>query len=153
MTIFLKNALILKGNIIYAKSGSELTAVKNGYLVSEAGVITGVFRQLPERYEGAAVRDYGDSLIIPGWSTCTCTRAIYHPQHGDGPGTDSVAESVRLPKKKYADTGMPLRLTALLSALKPALPRAFFCLAARTDDGNPDGYGAIRSGNVWARSI
>ena len=64
--IFLKNTLILKGNIIYAASGSELTAVENGYLVSEAGVVAGVFPQLPGRYAGAEVRDYGDSLIIPG---------------------------------------------------------------------------------------
>ena len=62
----MNNTLILKGNIIYAKSGSELTEVENGYLVSEAGVIAGVFPQLPERYAGAQVRDYGDSLIIPG---------------------------------------------------------------------------------------
>jgi guanine deaminase len=106
VTIFLKNALILKGNIIYAKSGSELTAVKNGYLVSEAGVITGVFRQLPERYEGAAVRDYGDSLIIPG----LVDLHLHAPQYAiRGMGMDLelipwLNQYAFAEEKKYADT-------------------------------------------------
>jgi guanine deaminase len=61
-----KKTLILKGNIIYAESDRELKTLENGYIVSEAGVITGVFPQLPQRYAGVKVRDYGDSLIIPG---------------------------------------------------------------------------------------
>ncbi len=58
--------LILKGNIIYTETPEKLTALENGYLVSEDGVVTGVFAQLPERYANADVTDYGDSLIIPG---------------------------------------------------------------------------------------
>ena len=61
----MKNALILRQYYI-REIGQRADGGENGYLVSEAGVITGVFRQLPERYESAAVRDYGDSLIIPG---------------------------------------------------------------------------------------
>ena len=58
--------LILKGNIIYTETPQELTALENGYLVSEGGMVTGVYAQLPERYANAGVTDYGDNLIIPG---------------------------------------------------------------------------------------
>lgn len=58
--------LILKGNIIYTQTQHELTAVENGYIVSENGIVTGVFTQLPERYQNAAVTDCGSSLILPG---------------------------------------------------------------------------------------
>ena len=58
--------LILKGNIIYTETPEKLTTLENGYLVSEDGVVTGVFAQLPERYANANITDYGDRLIIPG---------------------------------------------------------------------------------------
>lgn len=61
-----KNTLILKGNIIFSESIRELTTLVNGYIVSEGGIVTGVFPQLPERYQSAEVTDYGSSLIIPG---------------------------------------------------------------------------------------
>ena len=62
----MKKTLILKGNIIYAESARALTTVENGYIVSEDGILAGVFPQLPERYQGAEVTDFGSSLIIPG---------------------------------------------------------------------------------------
>ncbi len=58
--------LILKGHIIFTKTPQELTVLENGCLVSEGGVVTGVYTQLPERYAAEQVTDYGDSLIIPG---------------------------------------------------------------------------------------
>ncbi len=58
--------LILKGNIIYTQTPDALTMLENGYIVSEGGVVTGVYAQLPERYAGAHITDYGDKLIIPG---------------------------------------------------------------------------------------
>ena len=58
--------LILKGNIIFAESNRALSTQENGYIVSENGIVTGVFAQLPERYQNAKVVDYGSSLIIPG---------------------------------------------------------------------------------------
>lgn len=61
-----KETLILKGNIIYAQTPDELTTLQSGYIVSEDGVVTGVFAQLPEQYDSAVVTDYGDCLIIPG---------------------------------------------------------------------------------------
>ncbi len=58
--------LILKGNIIYTETQRELTALENGYIVSEDGIVTGVFSDLPERYRNAEVTDCGGSLILPG---------------------------------------------------------------------------------------
>ncbi len=60
------NLLILKGNIIYTQTQQELASVENGYIVSENGIVTGVFSQLPEQYRNAAVTDCGGKVIIPG---------------------------------------------------------------------------------------
>ena len=62
----MNKTLILKGNIIFAESTRKLTALENGYIVSEDGIVTGVFPQLPERYQNDEVTDFGSSLIIPG---------------------------------------------------------------------------------------
>lgn len=57
---------VVKGNIIYSKDSNELTIIENGYLVCENGVSKGVYRTLPSEYKDVHLRDYGDSLIIPG---------------------------------------------------------------------------------------
>ena len=62
----MNKTLILKGNIIFAESSRELTTLENGYIVSENGMVTGVFPQLPEQYQNAQVKDFGSNLIIPG---------------------------------------------------------------------------------------
>ena len=61
-----KKILALKGNIIYTETAQALTVVENGYIVSEGGIVSGVFPQLPERFTGIEVRDFGDAVIIPG---------------------------------------------------------------------------------------
>ena len=58
--------IILKGNICFSKTPKHLETVENGYLICEDGVSKGVFRELPEKYAGIPVTDYGDNLIIPG---------------------------------------------------------------------------------------
>ncbi len=62
----LNRILIIKGNVLYTESPRQLTTVENGYIVSEDGVVTGVFAQLPARYQSVEVTDFGSSLIIPG---------------------------------------------------------------------------------------
>ncbi len=61
-------AYILKGHICQSKSMDELQIVPNGYLVCEDGKSLGVFAELPERYAGLEVLDFGDRLIVPGMS-------------------------------------------------------------------------------------
>ena len=65
-TMSTEHLLILKGNIIYTQTQKELTALENGYVVSEEGIVTGVYAHLPERYLNAAVTDCGSSMILPG---------------------------------------------------------------------------------------
>ncbi len=58
--------LALKGNIIYCDEDRCLVSHNNAYLVAENNRIAGVFPVLPPAYAHAAVKDYGDALIIPG---------------------------------------------------------------------------------------
>ena len=39
----MNKVLILKGNILFAESTRQLTTLENGYIVSEDGIVTGVF--------------------------------------------------------------------------------------------------------------
>ena len=59
---------IIKGTIVSAPALGELEITENGYLVSEDGIITGVFPALPERYAGAEVEDCGDALILQSFA-------------------------------------------------------------------------------------
>lgn len=60
------NSWILKGNICYSKSKKELSVTEQGYLVCCQGISQGVFREIPEKFQGLPVTDYGDALIFPG---------------------------------------------------------------------------------------
>ncbi len=57
---------IIKGNIIHTPVFGKLSCHPNSYLVAEDNQIRGIFSELPEPYQGAAVRDYGDALVLPG---------------------------------------------------------------------------------------
>ncbi|MBA4699961.1 MAG: amidohydrolase family protein [Ruminococcus sp.] len=61
-----ESIFILKGNIVYSKSASELKVCEHGYLVCENGEVRGVYQTLPFEYGGIPVTDYEDRLIIPG---------------------------------------------------------------------------------------
>ncbi len=61
-----EHSWILKGNIVYSKSQTELSVTEQGYLVCCQGICQGVFEQIPEQFKGLPVTDYGDALIIPG---------------------------------------------------------------------------------------
>lgn len=56
----------LKGNVIYTKSCEQFTAVTQGYLVCEDGVVIDVFQELPEIYKNINIIDHGDNIIVPG---------------------------------------------------------------------------------------
>lgn len=57
---------VLHGNICYSESPESLVSVRDGYLICIGGKSEGVYRSLPEKYAGLPVKDYADSLIIPG---------------------------------------------------------------------------------------
>lgn len=59
-------AFALRGDILWSASPQKLCSREKHYLVCEDGLVAGVFPQLPDRYAGVPVRDYGDRVIIPG---------------------------------------------------------------------------------------
>ena len=59
------NSFILKGNICYSISKTELKTL-SGYVVCMDGKCAGVFEELPEKYKDLEFRDLKDKLIIPG---------------------------------------------------------------------------------------
>ena len=62
-----KDTFALKGNLLYTPSPEKLVSLASYYLVCEGGKVSGAFPVLPEHYKGISVRDFGDSLIIPGF--------------------------------------------------------------------------------------
>ncbi len=61
-----KHTFVLKGNIYYSKSTTELAALEQAYAVCLNGISGGVFQVLPKEYEALPVIDLGDQLILPG---------------------------------------------------------------------------------------
>ena len=57
---------VLKGNICYSVTPTELVTMENAYVVCKDGKSCGVFEKLEGEYKGFPVIDYGDKLIIPG---------------------------------------------------------------------------------------
>ncbi|MDO4616640.1 MAG: amidohydrolase family protein [Lachnospiraceae bacterium] len=63
---------ILKGDIIYHESPAKLTAIANGYVIAEKGIVKGVYSALPSEYADVSQNsdidflDYTGKLIIPG---------------------------------------------------------------------------------------
>lgn len=57
---------VLKGDICWSHDAQHLNTIKDGFLVCEGGIVTGVFKNLPEKYAGLPVEDYSGKLIVPG---------------------------------------------------------------------------------------
>ncbi len=57
----------IKANIVYAQA-TGFVCKENAYLVTEDGVICGVFDSLPEAYQSAAIEDYGDAILLPSFA-------------------------------------------------------------------------------------
>lgn len=61
-----KNSFILKGNICYSSSPTQIECQENVYLICVDGFSCGVYREIPEEYKHLECIDYGNKLIIPG---------------------------------------------------------------------------------------
>lgn len=57
----------LKGNIIHTPEFGKFSIEPHGHIVFADGVVLGVYGQLPKEHQDAAVTDYGDRLVIPGF--------------------------------------------------------------------------------------
>lgn len=59
---------VLKGNFCFSEAADRICVMPGAYLVCENGLVTGVFETLPERYAALPLTDFGDKLVVPGFS-------------------------------------------------------------------------------------
>jgi len=59
-------SFVLRGEIAYSENKDEIKTISGGYLVCEDGVCRGAYSELPEKYAGLPVYNYGKQLIVPG---------------------------------------------------------------------------------------
>lgn len=60
------DGFIIKGNICHSPSMENIEVRENAYAVCVDGVCCGVCEKIPKQYGNLPVKDYGDSLILPG---------------------------------------------------------------------------------------
>ena len=61
-------SLVLKGTILHAPTPGALEIKADSYLVCERGLCVGVFQELPAAYAALPVEDFGNKLILPGYT-------------------------------------------------------------------------------------
>lgn len=62
----MKRSFVLHGTVCYSQTPQTLCTAPDSYVVCEDGVCRGVYQQLPERWRGLPVKEWGDALILPG---------------------------------------------------------------------------------------
>lgn len=72
---------IFRGHILYSKSRYELIAYENSYIVVEDGIVEGIYKVLPEKFQGLRVTDFTNGVIIPAFSDLH-VHAPQYPQRG-----------------------------------------------------------------------
>ena len=73
----MKGLLILHGDIIAPEGPKRVSFWEGGYLVSENGLVRGVFPRLPDEFSGARVTELSGSLIMPAF----CDMHLHAPQY------------------------------------------------------------------------
>ncbi len=63
----MQDVYAVKGNVIYTKEIGKYEIVENGYIVVNGKTVQGVYEELDESLSQIQVKDYGNSLIIPGF--------------------------------------------------------------------------------------
>lgn len=63
----MKNIFAVKGNIIFTKEFGVYQIIENGYIVVKDKLVKGVYSKLPKELAGINIKDYGNSIIIPGF--------------------------------------------------------------------------------------
>lgn len=64
--VFIMSSFVLKGDICYSVSPTEMKSYENAFLVCVDGISKGVFTSLPKVYEALPLYDYTNQLILPG---------------------------------------------------------------------------------------
>ena len=74
---------IIKGNFFDCAQDRQLRVRSGAYCVVKDGVTEGIFDELPEKYTGVQVTDYGDRMIMPALVDLH-THASQYTFHGRG---------------------------------------------------------------------
>ena len=74
---------IFHADIVYSGSRDALIVHRDSYIAVECGVVEGIYGELPEKYAGAPLTDYGSGVIIPAFSDLH-VHAPQYPQRGLG---------------------------------------------------------------------
>ena len=74
---------IYHADIVYSGSRDEMIVRKDSYIAVENGAVEGIYEELPEKYAGAPLTDYGNSVMIPAFSDLH-VHAPQYPQRGLG---------------------------------------------------------------------
>ncbi len=101
---------VIKGNICYSRSSTQLCVAENSYVVCENGSCAGVYQTLPECYAAFPCYDYTDKLVIPGL-TDLHVHAPQYPFRGlgmdleliDWLNTHTFVEEAKYADMEYAD--------------------------------------------------
>ncbi len=131
------NRFAWKGHIIYANEKRELEIFENSYVLCEDEICKGVVKELPEEWKNAEITDFGDKLIIPGFSDLH----IHAPQYAyRGTGMDlelldwlqkyAFPEESRYSDLEYADKAYGIFADALR---RGATTRACIFASAHTE--------------------
>jgi len=123
---------IIKGNLCYSEGPECLMTLPGGYLVYAGGVCAGAYGELPQRYAGLPVTDYGDRLILPGF----CDLHVHAPQFAyRGLGMDLelidwLGRRAYPEESKYADLAYADRAYGLFAdAMRKSVTTRLCCFA------------------------
>ncbi len=126
-----------KGHIIHTNEKREIEIFENSYVLSEDGICKGVVKELSGDWKNAEITDFGDKLIIPGFSDLH----IHAPQYAyRGTGMDyelldwlqiyAFPEESRYKDLSYADKAYGIFADALR---RGATTRACIFASAHTE--------------------
>ena len=79
----IKILFICHGNIVYSEDREKLSVHPDSYIAVEDGRVEGIYKTVPERFAGAPLADFGNSVIIPAFSDLH-VHAPQFPQRGLG---------------------------------------------------------------------
>ena len=74
---------VYHADIVYSQSRDQLNVCKDSYITVENGVVEGIYGELPDKYVGLPVTDYGNNVMIPAFSDLH-VHAPQFPQRGLG---------------------------------------------------------------------
>ena len=78
-----KILFVCHGNIVYSEDREKLSVHPDSYIAVEDGRVEGIYKTVPERFAGAPLADFGNSVIIPAFSDLH-VHAPQFPQRGLG---------------------------------------------------------------------